>query len=133
MAKSDYRLDDNLDAIAYKVIQAHSELAYLDTNGISIAYQRSNVNKKRNGKVVFADTEKIKDKYGVFIPHDFLITFYADSNNISNEILEKLMYHELRHVGFSEGKTFIVPHDVEDFKDIINIWGIDWIGIKEEF
>ena len=34
---------------------------------------------------------------------------------------------ELKHVGFEPGGTFrIIPHDVEDFVDIIKKYGTDW-------
>lgn len=36
------------------------------------------------------------------------------------------MYHELRHIGIGEKGLKIVPHDIEDFKDILKEYGLDW-------
>ena len=41
--------------------------------------------------------------------------------------MKVLMIHELKHIGFEPGKPFtIIPHDVEDFKEIIETYGMDW-------
>jgi hypothetical protein len=44
--------------------------------------------------------------------------------------LEILMYHELLHVGMTEDgedvKYIVNPHDVEEFRTIIDKYGIDW-------
>ena len=62
------------------------------------------------------------------MPFDFVITFYwPNCENMTEEKLEMLMYHELRHVGFGDGTFTIIPHDVEDFRDVIDRWGLDWI------
>jgi len=37
------------------------------------------------------------------------------------------MRHELKHIGIKDGRFFIVPHDVEDFSDIIEEHGMSWI------
>ena len=41
-----------------------------------------------------------------------------------------LLYHELLHVGVNERSGEMVyvvnPHDVEDFRTIIDRYGIDW-------
>ena len=38
-----------------------------------------------------------------------------------------MLQHELLHIGQSEKGTFIVkPHDVEDFREIIDEYGLDW-------
>jgi len=70
----------------------------------------------------------VSEKLKAFIPYDFIITFYwPNCETLSPEKLERLMYHELRHVGFADGKMFIVPHDIEDFRSIIDTWGFDWL------
>ena len=124
-----YEQSERLRQLAEKVIAENGCLQHLDDPRCRIAYQMSDQEKKSGQKTVFADTEKIKDKLKAFLPYDFVITFYEPNvANLTEEKMEHLMYHELRHVGFDEEVSFfIVPHDVEDFRDVIDTWGIDWI------
>ena len=124
-----YKQNEKLKEIADKVISENENLKILSNPKCRIAFQYSDEKKKSKNKTVFADTEKVKDKLKVFLPYDFLVTFYEPNTaNLTDEKLEHLMYHELRHIGFTEeGKMFIVPHDIEDFRDVIDQWGIDWI------
>jgi len=123
-----YKTNDNLAEIAKKVIAENENLHHLDSPSLRVAFQMSSEKKTSRGKTVFADTEKVKDKLKAILPFDFLITFYEPNvANLSEEKMEHLMYHELRHIGFKDGKFSIVPHDVEDFRDVVDKWGIDWI------
>ena len=49
---------------------------------------------------------------------------------MSDEQMEILLYHELLHVGMDdtgeEVKYIVNPHDVEDFRAVIDRYGIDW-------
>jgi len=36
------------------------------------------------------------------------------------------MLHELRHITLGEKGLKIRPHDIEDFKDILETYGLDW-------
>jgi hypothetical protein len=46
---------------------------------------------------------------------------------MTEEQLDILMEHELRHIGISESGTLqIMPHDIEDFRAIIDDYGLDW-------
>ena len=126
-----YTQDEKLAEIAEKVIQKNAIFHHLKDERCRIAFQYSNEKKTSNGKIVYADTEKIKDKLKGFVPYDFIITFYKPNTEpLSEDKMEKLMNHELRHVGFdpATGKHTIGSHDVEDFSEIINLWGIDWIS-----
>ncbi|MCD8117190.1 MAG: hypothetical protein LUE21_08795 [Oscillospiraceae bacterium] len=127
MAK--YERSESLEKIAKKVIAENDIFCHLDSECCRIAYQTCDSSKSSNGKTVYADTEKVKDKLKGLLPFDFIITFYEDSLELSDESKEKLMYHELRHIGFEPDtlKFSIVPHDIEDFKDVIEKWGVNWI------
>ena len=125
-----YKQDETLAAIAAKVIEANANLHHLKDERCRIAYQYSDCEKKSNGKTVFADTEKVKDKLKGILPFDFIVTFYQPNTaNFTPEKMERLMYHELRHIGFdpAECKYSIVPHEIEDFRHVIDNWGLDWI------
>jgi hypothetical protein len=41
------------------------------------------------------------------------------------------MLHELKHVGIGEKGLKLVEHDIEDFKDILKQYGIDWNCLDE--
>ena len=128
--KITYTQDETLKKIAEKVIGEKANLHHLKDDRCRIAYQYSEEKKTSRGRTVFADTEKVKDKLKALLPFDFVITFYKPNTAILSEgKIEKLMYHELRHIGFDpkDGKFTIIPHEIEEFRDIVDAWGIDWI------
>lgn len=124
-----YEQSDRLSKIAAKVIAEYADLNHLGDPNCRIAYQTSDQAKKSGSKIVYADTERVKAKYKALMPYDFVITFYwPNCENLTEDKLEMLMYHELKHVGFDGDSSFtIIPHDVEDFRDVIDRWGVDWI------
>ena len=67
-----------------------------------------------------------------FIPHDYLIKIYAPNVTYMTDMQKRiLMEHELMHIKASENtdgelKIGTKPHDTNDFKDIIEKYGIDW-------
>ena len=125
----EYKKSDALEELGKSVIAKNARFAHLDDPDCRIAYQYSDKAKKRSGKTVFAETEKVGERLKGLIPYDFIITFYRPNTAIlDEEKLEKLMFHELCHVGFKGvGAYSIIPHDVEDFRVIIDSWGLDWI------
>lgn len=119
----------DIEEIAHEVMCEHEDLSHLDVDLCRIGYQHCDKAKKTNGKTVFADTQLVSEKMKVFCPYDFIITVY-DTNciGIDAEHMKRLMYHELKHVGFvPPNKYEVIPHDIEDFRVIINRWGLDWI------
>lgn len=128
-----YKTDDTLAALADKVIQSRPELESLQY--CRIGYLYADKEKKSKNKTTYADTEKVSDKMKALAPFDFVITFYQPScKDLPADRMEILMYHELRHIGYdaTEGNCWIVPHDLEDFKDIIEKYGTDWITDRGE-
>ena len=94
-------------------------------------YMSSEHEKKSNGRLVFGQCEKVPDKYKWAVPCDFTITIFEPNvERFSEEQLKALLFHELLHVGIhtdgNEEVYSIVPHDVEDFRIIIDRFGIDW-------
>ena len=116
--------------IAQEVIDENENLSHLKGILPGIAFQYSTEAKKNGKKVIYADTEKVKDKYKALLPYYFIITFYEPNvSELDDELLHVLMYHELRHVGWDGERCSIIPHDIEDFKDIIDKFGTSWIGV----
>ena len=123
-----FEISTELKALADKVIAKHSRFKPITDSGCRIAYQYADKEKKSGGRTVYADTTKVSDKLKAIAPYDFLITFYKPScATLSEEKMETLMRHELDHVGVEDGKFRIVPHDVEDFEEILKEQGMNWI------
>lgn len=125
-----FDINTDLKTLGDRVIYGNDEFEDIREISDRIAYITCDRAKKNGGKTVFADTERVKDKYKLFMPYDFVITFYSPNiEDLDAKRLEILMYHELKHVGYDpvEYKCFIVPHDVEDFRDLIKKYGVDWV------
>lgn len=120
---------EDLKKLASDVIAEHNGLSALNDPECRIAYLYSDSEKKRNGKAVYADTEKLSDKVKTIAKCDFIITFYRPNcAGLDPSKMRILMYHELKHVGFEPGGAcHIIPHDVEDFADIIEKHGMSWV------
>ena len=117
-----YKSDEALKALGNEVIRASMpELA-----DVRIAYMRSDKTKKNGTKIVFADCEKLNDKICALTDIDFVITFYADADRLTMVGHRILMEHELRHVGWDGEHKSIIPHDVDEFRYIIEKYGLDW-------
>ena len=120
------------EEIAQKLIDTAPELAYIKNSQVRIVYLVSNQAKKAGAKVVHGECEKIPAKYRWAIPADFSITLFAPNNeHMSEHQLEILLFHELLHIGIDEaddgGESYnIIPHDLEDFKTIIDKYGTEW-------
>lgn len=126
--------DKNLRNIAEKVIKSYPNLENLKAykDHVRIGYQWSNKEKKHKGNITYGDCTLVSEKLKEFIDYDFIITFYVNAHNISPKAQEMLMYHELRHIGIDKKdigdfKFYLEPHTLEDFKDIVEKHGMDWI------
>lgn len=103
---------------------------------VTIVYLSSEHKKIESGKVVHAQCEKISEKYKWGLPADFTITvFEPNVVGMTDEQLRILIFHELLHVGidFKDGeeKYSIIPHDLEDFRYIIDRFGSHWDEVRE--
>ena len=123
-----FRADDKLKELAEQVMAERPDLKKLSNPDCRIAYLRCDKKKTSRGRTVFADTEKVGEKAKTLAQVDFIITFYDPAcAGLSEEKMKVLMIHELKHIGYEPGKPFsIIPHDVEDFKEIIETYGMDW-------
>lgn len=101
--------------------------------GISIGYVSSEQAPETNGVKKFAECIVVKkDHQRQFNPHDYLIKIYEPNVAYMNDVQKRiLMEHELMHIkayedGNGDLKLGSNAHDVQDFKDIIEKYGIDW-------
>lgn len=125
-------LNEKYAEIGAKLIEEEDALIDIANSQATIVYLSSEHKKMTAGKTVFAQCEKVAEKYKWGIPADFTVTvFEPNVEGFSDEQLRILIFHELLHIGIefnedgSESYT-IKPHDLEDFKLIIDRFGTDW-------
>ena len=121
--------------IGQRLIDTEKILQDIKKSQASIVYLSSQHKKKENGKIVHAQCEKIADKYKWGLPADFTITvFEPNCMGMTAEQIEILIFHELLHVKIDykdgEEKYSINPHDLEDFRYIIDRYGSHWDEVK---
>lgn len=126
-----YTVDDHYRELALEVINEHEELQWILTSDVRIDFISSDEEKKKSDLDVLGECMKVKDVYKLYCPFDFLIILYAPNiAHLTEEKLKILLHHELLHVGIDEvngeAKYIINPHDIEDFRAIINEYGLDW-------
>lgn len=109
------------------------ELEPLRTSGVTVTFLQSDYDKKQQGKVVYGLTEKVSSKNRWAIPSDFTITIYTKNiKDFNDEQVKILLEHELLHIGIDkDGKPYIKPHDLEDFRSIIDKYGAYWDEVKQ--
>ena len=122
--------NDDYARIGAELIQAEKSLNWIRETEVSIGFMSSNKAKVSNGKTVFGQCERVPDRYKAFIPYDFLITVYEPNViDFTSQQIRILLHHELLHCGVNmnaEPTYKVVPHDVEEFNEIIDRYGLDW-------
>lgn len=125
-------INEEYSQIAHDLIENEPILNDIKESEVTILYLSSDYEKKSKGKMVCGECEKIPDKYKWSIPADFTITIYEPNViGFTDEQMKILILHELLHVGIKfadngDESYFIRPHDIEDFRQIIDKYGLDW-------
>ena len=116
--------------IGAELIRTVPSLRWIEESEISVGYLTSDFKKQANGKIVFGECRKVPAWAAPFIPYDFLITVYdVNCMLFTDEQIRILLHHELLHCGVNmnaEPTYKVVPHDVEEFNEIIDRYGLDW-------
>jgi hypothetical protein len=117
--------------IGEDLILTAPELESIRDSAVNIVFLGSDYEKKRQGRTVFGECEKIPGKYRWAIDYDMAIIVYEPNvERFTDKQLRILLLHELMHVGIKEDGNeetyYVVPHDVEDFRAIIDKYGMDW-------
>ena len=137
MADKDRRtINEQYAAIGARLIETEPILETIKESQATIVYLSSQHKKIESGKAVHAQCEKIQDKYKWGLPADFTITvFEPNCIGMTQEQLEILIFHELLHVKIDykdgEEQYSINPHDLEDFRYIIDRFGSHWDEVKD--
>ena len=127
-------INEEYSKIGRELIETEEALVDIINSRATIIFLSSDKKKMEKGKVVHAECEKISDKYKWGIPADYTITvFEPNCQGFSDRQMRILLFHELLHVGieFRDGseKYTTNPHDLEDFKLIIERFGPRWAEI----
>ena len=126
------RISEEYAKIGAELIECEDILIDIRNSQATIIYLSSDYAKTDKGKAVLGQCERIQDKYKWGIPADFTITLFEPNiEGKSPEVIRRIIFHELLHVGieFKDDSTesySIRPHDIEDFKLLIDRWGTDW-------
>ena len=135
MQTENYQTSEEYEQMADEVIEEHEDLHWIRKANARIGYVSSMIEKQSNGRYVYGECMKVKEIYQLYAPYDFLIVLYEPNiSHLDREQLQILLYHELLHVGISfDGTEFkIRPHDVEDFRTVLERYGLDWAKKKEK-
>jgi len=121
-----------LQLLAESVIGRFDEFGFIKEFGVRIGYVISYEN-KCGQKATYADCRKLNEVYKAFLPFDFIVTFYYFNTEILSENQKKiLMLHELKHITITERGLSVKPHDIEDFKDILDKYGNEWNEFQKD-
>ena len=116
------------------LVEGEPMLAPIRDSGATVLYLGSDYAKKSKGRAVYGECERVADKNKWAIPADFLIVVYEPNcAGMDDEHISRLLFHELLHVGIDVDEDgverySIRPHDLEDFRECIDRWGVDWIA-----
>lgn len=126
--------------IGQKLIESEPIFEHIKNSGALICFLESDKKMTSKGKAVLGQCEKVQDKYKWAIPCDFTITLFTPNiAGLTDEQIKIVIFHELLHIGvekiddgtgYYEEKYTIVPHDLEDFKEVIDRYGTNWAERK---
>ena len=127
-------ISEKYEHLAEMVMEEHPDLHWIRQAGINICYLESDQEKVKASGAVLGECRLVTEPWQVFCPYDFLIIIYLPNVIHLNEEQEKiLLYHELLHVDVTEKdgepKYRVAPHDIEDFKRVIDQYGVRWAGV----
>lgn len=128
-------LNERYATIGRELIESEEILSDLRDSKATIVFLSSEHKKLESGKKVHAQCEKISEKYKWGLPADFTITvFEPNVVGFTEDQIRVLLFHELLHVGITwkdgEEQYSIIPHDLEDFRYIIDRFGSHWDEVK---
>jgi len=127
--KFEYIIDEKIKEIVKKVIAKDQykryDLDYIDVDKMFFVHEKGS-RRKRYYKDVFAFIQKIKEPYRTLTGKIYLLIVTDRFYELDDNLKELVILHELLHV-HSDFDGKLVPHDVEDFKEIIDDYGIDWL------
>ena len=128
----EYEIDYDVAKLAEKIVEACKDLSWIKDYDISIGFVRCSTAKQNRANVA-ADCRKVAGPFKAFCNHDIVITVYSPVFDSYSENQQKvILWHELKHIGWSEDSVKIEDHDVKDFYVILKAMGMDWNRLDED-
>ncbi len=127
-----YHPTHDYDELLSDLLLNEPAVSYISEADIAVGVVASTVEKKRSGgtAIIKADCRKVPAYWKMFTPYDFLVTVYEPNcQGMTEEQLRTLFLHELLHIGVNPKdplKTYVRDHDLQDFRLIIDRYGVDW-------
>jgi hypothetical protein len=122
--------------IAQDLIDAHHTDRNLESSDIGFIF-RLGPPAVSQGKKIGGKASKVPARYKPYLQLDFLIELSQEVwDDFSLDQRKALLDHELAHCDFSDGEASIRPHDIEEFNEILERWGlwnIDLLLAKQSF
>ena len=117
--------------IGMELIRNEPSLAHIADSDATIVFLASDSERTRKGRTIYGECEKVPAKYRWAVPCDFTITVYEPNvERFTDEQKRILLLHELMHVGIevdgNEERYYTVPHDIEEFFEVIERYGMGW-------
>lgn len=131
------QINEKYAKMGAELIATEDALFNIRNSQATIVYLESDYEKTDKGRIVYGQCEKIADKYKWGIPADFTITLFTPNvADKSDEAIRRIIFHELLHVGIGVKKDgdeeyTILPHDFEDFKILIERWGVNYAEVDD--
>lgn len=85
-----------------------------------------------NGREIWGQAQKVSNKLKVYLDFDFLIWLAADAwASLTLNQKKALIDHELCHCLYDEGKISLRPHDIEEFTEIVDRYGLWRVDLEK--
>lgn len=129
-----YAQSETYTQIGLDIINSNPDFEHLKGADVRVAFLSCTKLKRSKNKVTFGECIKVTEINKVFNPYDFFIVIYEPNvENFTDTQIKILIEHELMHIGveYKDGEAiyYLVPHDLEDFKNIIDKYGTDWAEV----
>lgn len=125
-------LSERYAEMGQRLIDTEPALACIRDNCVTIVYLASDAARKSHGRATLGTCELVPAKWKWGVPADYAITVYEPNcQGMTNDQLSTLLFHELLHIDIDRDKDGaevyrIRPHDLEDFRAIVDRFGADW-------
>lgn len=135
----DFRRSEKYEELALSIMAEEPLLVPIYNDNVKIVCIVSDKTKvNENKKPIFAECEKIPEKFKWATNADCMITIYENNISYFNDDMKRIMlYRELLKICSStEGETKKITfrdYDLKDFRCIIERYGVNWSKEKDLF
>lgn len=107
--------------IAEELIEDH----YKHLLGVNIGFIFRDEAPNSGGKITLGKASVVPAHMRPYVDFEFMIWLAEDKWHLANDLQKRaLVDHELAHCIFKEGNPAMRPHDIEEFNDILERYGL---------